>query len=404
MTELRRILLLLSLFLWGAAPAPRATLVIEEIPSPAGRSSQTPFLSTGNSAVYASWQEETKPGQTDLLFASWNGKQWSKPAAIVSGAPLFRNWADFPSIVPAGAGMLAAHWLQRAGDNTYAYDAMFSFSRDSGKTWNAPVRMHKDNVKNEHGFVSLIPLGEDRVMAVWLDSRKFKPGSAEGAPGNEMQLMAGVYDGKAFLSEIVLDPRTCDCCQTAGVAVPGGAIVAYRDRSEAEIRDISYVRFNNGKWSAPKTLNADGWKINGCPVNGPAAASLDNKVVISWFTAAGDKPRVQAVFSTDGGATFGRPVRIDGGNPTGRVDAEFLSDGSAVVSWLENTTGKGAEILVRRILPDGTAEPALNVAESTTARAGGFPRMTRWQNGALLAWTDVGNETSRVRVVSLNPK
>ena len=40
-------------------------------------------------------------------------------------------------------------------------------------------------------------------------------------------------------------------------------------------------------------MHADGWHMEGCPVNGPSIAADGDDVVLGWFTAANDEPRVQ---------------------------------------------------------------------------------------------------------------
>ena len=62
------------------------------------------------------------------------------------------------------------------------------------------------------------------------------------------------------------------CVNTACVPV-------YRDRTEAEIRDIAIVRLVDGIWSDPALVSADGWEIAGCPVNGPAIDSAGGRPV-----------------------------------------------------------------------------------------------------------------------------
>jgi hypothetical protein len=89
-------------------------------------------------------------------------------------------------------------------------------------------------------------------------------------------------------------------------------------------------------------------------------------------------------------------MELHGGDPIGRVDAVYLEDGSALVTWLEGGES-GAEIRLRRIRPDGTLSPALTIAEASAARAGGFPRMVRAGERLIFAWTEVG-EPPRVRL------
>jgi len=171
--------------------------------------------------------------------------------------------------------------------------------------------------------------------------------------------------------------------------------VVYRDRSEKEIRDISVVRLNKGHWTEPRTVNADGWEIHGCPVNGPSLSADGKRVAVAWFTAAKETPQVKVVFSSDAGTTYAPPILVDEGSPVGRVDVLMLSDGSALVSWLERTT-KGGEVKVRRVRPDGSRNEATTVAESSAARVSGFPQMARSGNDIVFAWTDPGTP-SRVR-------
>ena len=80
-----------------------------------------------------------------------------------------------------------------------------------------------------------------------------------------------------------------------------------------------------------------------------------------WFTAPDDKPQVYAVLSTDGGATFGKKIRIDEGKPQGRVDIASRANGGAVVTWVERGA-KGNEVRIREIAPAGTAAAPVNVS------------------------------------------
>jgi hypothetical protein len=165
-----------------------------------------------------------------------------------------------------------------------------------------------------------------------------------------------------------------------------GPIVAYRDRTDREVRDISVVRFADGRWSEPRTVHADGWEINGCPVNGPSIAASGRQVAVAWFTAAQDVPRVKLAFSDDAGGSFGEPVVVDDGRPIGRVETMLLDDGSALVCWMEST-GDGGAIRLRRIRRDGEADEAITIAPSGTARSNGFPQLARAGDRLFIAWT-----------------
>ena len=84
-------------------------------------------------------------------------------------------------------------------------------------------------------------------------------------------------------------------------------------------------------------------------------------------------------------------MRVDDGQPRGRVDVEFLADGSAIVVWLE-LTEPDAEIRARRITLDGTVGSSWLVSSTSEARASGFPRMVRVGDELLFAWTLTGEK------------
>jgi hypothetical protein len=173
--------------------------------------------------------------------------------------------------------------------------------------------------------------------------------------------------------------------------------VAYRDRSETELRDIRVLRRVNGAWSAPVPVHADGWQIEGCPVNGPAIAAQGNQVAVAWFTGAQSRERVSVAFSHDGGARFGAPLAVDEGTPLGRVDLVLDDAGNAMVSWLERGDAGSARVLLRRVRPDGTRSAPIEIARTSSARASGFPRMVAVGADVMLAWTDAA-APSRVRI------
>lgn len=370
-------------------------LRIQAIVAPSGARSAQPRLIAVEGGVAMSWLEQAGSGHR-LRWSRWKGGRWSHPVTIAAGDSFFVNWADFPSIRPLGDKRWAAHWLWKSGDGTYAYDVRLSLSEDEGRTWGRPFTPHRDGTTTEHGFVSLLPEAGG-ARAVWLDGRNFKGHEESEHSGADMTVRTAVArPGGVLVDEAELDGRCCECCATAAVRTKRGVLVAYRDRSAGEIRDIGLVRYEDGRWTQPYLLNADGWKITGCPVNGPALDASGDQVVAAWFTAAGDNARVLVAFSRDGGRSFSDPIRVDGGDPTGRVGTAMMPDGSAFVSWLETESGN-TSVRVRRVRANGASAPALTVTASSAARASGFPQLVLAGRDLWFAWTEPG-ERSQIRV------
>ena len=388
-----------------SATAPEQSLVIRTTQPPGNGDSREPDLSlTDDGRVILSWVEKVGDKRYALRAAILEEDGWNEPRTVAQGDNWFVNWADFPSVIALKNGTLAAHWLVKSGSSTYAYNVNIAQSRDAGNSWTTPIVPHRDNTQTEHGFVSLIPLPDGRLGAIWLDGRNMKDmkDTNEHAPSLEsMTLRYATVDREGNLfDESELDERVCECCQTSATVTSAGPVAVYRDRSPDEVRDIYIVRQVNGVWTTPRPVFSDNWKINGCPVNGPAIVADGARVVVAWFTGGGSTPHVKVAFSDDAGATFGQPLQIDDGETVGRVDTLLLADGSALVCWLSGNVDGGA-IKVRQVRADGTVGPPAVIARTDISRSSGFPRMVRRGDEVHFAWTEFG-KPSRIRTAVAN--
>src|SRR5215475_6430892 len=376
----------------AAAPAPSVT----DLQSPAAVGSEEPNLTTGvDGRVYLNWLEPVSPKGYALRFSIRGQQGWSAAKTIARGTNWFVSPADFPSLSVMSDGTLAANWLvATGGPGSEAYDINVAFSKDAGASWGKPIAPHRDGKKRQHGFLSWTPTADGKLAAIWLDGRNM-PSEDEG----NMALMYTTIAANGSLGpEMQIDNRVCECCKTSMARTPDGLIAVYRDRSDKEIRDISIARYANSRWSPPEALSKDGWEIDGCPINGPAVSSNGKNVAVAWFTAPDDdKPQVYVLMSADAGKTFGKKIRIDDGNPLGRVDVVSLSSGAAVVSWVERTS-QGAQVRMREIAANGTAAAPMNVSGTFGLGSGVFPRMVRSGNDIVVAWTDA-SKPPQIRTV-----
>jgi hypothetical protein len=367
-------------------------LVVEPIPSPASGTTTAPQLTVRGDRAILSWLE-TADARTALKFAERTSAGWSEPRVVASGSDFVTNAADVPSVRALADGTLAAHWNQQYGDDPEAYSLQLSWSKDGGRTWSPPATPHHDSTKTQHGFGSLFQAPGSGLGVIWLDGRATDPGAPDGANGS-MGLWAAVYgaDGRQ-VSEAPIDTRVCECCQTSVAETAEGVIVAYRDRSAEEVRDIYVTRLAGGGWSPPAIVHNDGWKINGCPVNGPAVDARDRHVAVAWFTAGATDGEAFIAFSDDAGRTFSQPIRVDEHACRGHLDVELLADGSAAVSWTESTEGH-SQVKVRRVEQGGARSPAVNVARVSSPE---YPRLAHGPGELLLTWSEIENGYSHVR-------
>jgi hypothetical protein len=379
----------------------------QAVTTPAAANSGQPQLTVSSRGVLLSWIERTGDLAT-LKFAERTASGWTPARTIASGRDWFVNWADVPSALRLPSGAIVAHWLQKSGPDTYAYDVRLSHSTDDGKTWSASYLPHHDGTKTEHGFASLFPMGGGFGL-VWLDGRNMaaspKPGA--GGKGGEghgehgggaMSVRFAQFD-KAFkqIADSAVDGKVCECCPTAAAVTAEGVITAYRNRSDEEIRDNYVSRYVNGKWTTPQPVFNDNWKIAACPVNGPALDASGRSVAMTWFTVKQEQGQAYLAFSTDAGATFGKPIRVDDGGSLGRVDVQLLPDGAALVTWIEFADQPGspkpgggarAQFRARRIDRNGNRSAAITVAGIAGSRASGYPRAAIANGEVVFAWTE----------------
>ncbi len=361
---------------------------IEDVPAPSPPGAHEPSLTSHEGALYMSWMEQAGE-QTKVMMAVRTPDGWSVPRLVHQGDDLFVNWADFPGTAVFDDGTIAVHWLRQIGPSSFDYQVEISLSHDGGTTWGQPLIPHADRSFAQHGFVSMLPARQNDLAVIWLDGRAYGVEGDKALPAPDaMQLRATTLTRDGVLGDdVAIDLQTCSCCQTSLASTGDGTLLAaYRDRSVGEIRDISVARLTNEGWEEPVTVHEDGWELSGCPVNGPAIDADGEIAAVAWFTGANDVAAVKVAFSDDGGRSVDAPVRIDQGDPVGRVDLEMLSDGTALVSWVEWTEGNEALYLCRVHRDAGCISRELLATNSAGASVN-FPRMARLGRVIYLAWT-----------------
>ncbi len=355
------------------------------------------LVATADGRLLMSWINSVPGRRNALQFDAWDSAalRWQgAPRTIAVGDSLSTNSADTPHIAATTDGALWVHWLQKSGGGETT-DVMLSRSADGGSNWSAPTRVNVQS-NAEHGFAALWPASRASIGIVWLDGHNMDTpptASKSDVEAANTTLRAAVFDANLQRSSAsAIDTMTCDCCRTDIAITSRGALVAYRDRTAAEVRDIATARFDGATWSAPKPVHADHWTMPACPVNGPAIAASGNDVVVAWYTAAGDVPSVSLARSTDAGDSFALPVSLDHGAAVqGRV-AVAMDAQQVVALWVREDAG-GQSLWLARYTPDlSRSLQRIEIAKlQGRGRGTGFPQLALQDGDAYVVWTDVTN-------------
>jgi hypothetical protein len=367
------------------APAPW-TVRVEPVPSPAGAESSEPQMTVSDRGVILSWIERSGRSTTTLKFAERTAAGWTAPTTVSSGDNWFVSYADPPVVQRRSDGTLLANWLVSTNKFIEGSDLHLTHSNDNGKTWAPSVLPHHDGTKGQHAFPSFFEMPGNMLGMVWLDARAqaANPEDLEAS----MSLRYAAFDPSwTQTAEAQVDARVCECCSTTTAVTSEGAITAFRDRTDKEIRDIVVSRLENGKWTDGTPVHNDNWEIDACPVNGPMLSARGRQVVVAWFTVKDDQGQAWAAFSSDSGRTWGAPIRLDDAGSMGRVDVDLLDDGSATATWVDLADKRG-EFRLRRIEPSGARSAPITIAGVSSSAASGTPRMARQGNELVFAWTE----------------
>lgn len=375
-----------------------APLAFERVAFETGTKAAQPSVAVdAREGFVVTWQERDGAGSA-LRYAVIDAQGREVRRGLVSSGPdRFVNGADFPSLAVLDNGDWVTFWLQKTASGTYAYEIRTTRSRDGGRSWEPAVVIHRDATPTEHGFVSMVPAGDDRVHLIWLDGRRMAASAdAHGEGGEEhMTLRSAVLDRDGTTSEEhELDSLTCACCQTDLARGDDATLAVYRDRNKQEIRDIGVVTFVGATPSAPRRLHADQWKMPACPVNGPALTAQGDRFLVVWPTMA---PGPMAVRVALGSAkSFETPITLaQGDTELGRLDATTLPNDRWLVSRL-TTRERVPALTLTELAPNGSRLHEYTVASS----AGGYPRLAFNDGTVLVVFTEpVQGGSSRVAIL-----
>ena len=294
-----------------------------------------------------------------------------------------------------------------------ASDVFLARSRDGGRTFEAPVRVNPEaRVPTGHTFADLAVGPGGEIVVSWLDgtaseawkqahpdqSASASPhalpvrlvhdgeeephhgasghgGSANGDPGTTLVVARSVDGGQTFEAPVAVAPGTCPCCRTALDVGPRGAVrVVWRQVWPGGERDPAVATSTDGgkTFGAPVRVHADRWAIDGCPHAGPAVAEdTDGRVHVAWYTGADGRLGLWHAVSTDGGQTFGEPTALGRGAPLGQTRAVRDGTGRVWLAWEDRS--------------DATVRTAPAAGGDTTRTDGLDPALVGTRNGVTLA-------------------
>jgi BNR repeat-like domain len=298
----------------SAAPSPTAavlpTAADTAMPLPDAAFTDFPGAQAAAATVAADGKIFVVLGQANRIMVSRStdgGFTFTEPVRANAGVPAFAMRIERPSIIANADGSVGVVWLQLI-DSTHA-TVWYATSQDGGQSFGPAVQ-----VSESGPYRTMLPrLAEDATqnpVIAWQEDGHLH--------------VARSFDGGAkFATDLVVDDRTCDCCQPQPVATGNQVFVAYRNLEEdaagQAIRDI-YVAASADDgltFAAPVRVSDAPWYLNACPSSGPALAYGGQRLYVAWMDGRNDAEQdlsrtdIWLAGSADGGQTFSNNLRVN---------------------------------------------------------------------------------------------
>ncbi|WP_425639738.1 sialidase family protein [Algoriphagus yeomjeoni] len=343
----------------------------------------------------AVWTEKAMDSnQIQVLYSRWNGQELSDPQTVPMSETPKVGSESIPKMIfkPDGDLLLFYEVKIHNPTNDRVSQIKYMVSKDDGKTWSGPFRVHSDNSPDKgHSFFDIALLSDGEIGAVWLDTALIEGGRSVLFSKTDIQ--------NKFGNESVVDSLACQCCRTALYADASGLIsVVYRDILPGSIRDISLATSLNGgaSFSTAISFSFDQWNLDGCPHNGPDVVSDGERIYTTWYTGANQNGVYFAELNTKG-----KTINKERLSPNGRNIQLSLIQGKPVVIYSESVSENG-EKNSRILSKDMTTGEIIQL--SAPGSKVNSPVSLATDSGMVISgWLDHSGKIQKARVTFLSP-
>lgn len=374
-----------------------------------GASNAHASVASDGSRVVVTWAAAREGSPTDVFaaFSTDGGASFGAPVRVNDVAGDARASGEQAPRVAVGDGVRVVWTSRRDGLS------MLRGAKASGDAFTPATTMHAEKLAGARGWASLTLDGKGAQHVAWLDGRGDgapPPSSGEGggrarparaAMRQDLYHAVSRPDGTRDETRIATD--VCFCCKTSVATGPDGSVyVAFRHIYKPNLRDVAVARSTDGgrTFGAPVRVSEDRWAIDGCPDDGPAVAVDARGVVhVVWPTLVSESAGkgVFYAYSTDGARTFQSRSRLDG-ETGGAAHPQIAVAGDRVVVAWDQARGDGTRaIVLREIAAASSSRPRLG-PPSTLGTDASYPSVVAAGDGAVLTWTEQAPGGSEIRV------
>ncbi len=262
-------------------------------------------------------------------------------------------------------------------------------SDDGGRSFSAPFTVHQDRQVITHRFDSILFDARGDLYTFWIDKRDAERAwAAHGGDQSSYDGAAIYYNlssdgGKTFGADTKLADYSCECCRIAVAAEPGQGVAAlWRHVFPGSVRDHAFMKVGAGTPSSLQRASADGWVVKACPHHGPGLApDPAGGYHAVWFGERDGRQRARYARLAPDGSPQGQVVEL----PDERADhADVAVAGKRVaIAW---RSFDGERMRLRAWLSDDGGRHFRLRELAATELENDYPRLAQFGERIAVIW------------------
>jgi hypothetical protein len=228
---------------------------------------QVTFLKEGT--LVLTWRERADSGSNLYASVRTLGGDFGEPVRVNDTVDTVESFTHdgMRAAIAVGAGnTIAVAWSDSRAEIRAAISA------NGGRSFEPSFRLDQSGEPAYRGFPSISFDASGNLHAIWIDSRFAEDFAEEPAD----LYYAKVSSGKVEEMNLTADqePSICGCCRTFINAEDDLIKMTFRNTTADGYRDPHTIVGNvTTGFSAPQSVSAPLWELNGCPMAGPILAN-----------------------------------------------------------------------------------------------------------------------------------
>lgn len=380
----------------------------------AGAANSNVSLAAAGDRVVVTWA--AKSGSATDVFAAFSqdgGASFDSPTRVNDIVGDARVSGEQAPRVVMGEGT-AVVWVSRKEGGSVVRLAK---ARAGQQAFAPATTVHADGLAGPRGWPSLAVDGQGDLHAAWLDTREGQTNRRSDESGASVHqpmrqdLFQAAWRANGTHDEVKVASNVCFCCKTAVAAALDGSIyVAWRHVYPPNLRDIAVAHSTDGgrTFGPPVRVSDDHWALDGCPEDGPAmAVDAQGAIHIAWPTMVGERAKgIFYSYSTDGARTFAPRARVDDGDGSAAHPQLALANRTVAVAWDQGRTAR--RVFLREIGTDPKASawtPRLGSLQTVSPGdlPAVYPAVAFAPSAIVVAWTQETSHGSEIRLRRVRP-